>query len=288
MGLHCVGRRAALLGGLVSAIGAAAPRGTAIPIEVINGQCLVPVLLDGRPARLVLDTGSELTMVTRAAVARLGLRPDPWVSTTLRGAGGLLERHANVDIRTALAGTVPLFQRGPGSGLSLPVTSSDLGGADGLLGGDVLQHYTLDLDMPAARLALGAMHTPAHAVQLQPLRRVLLLAPVRLDGHSLVALVDTGASASLVNARGLYRLGLAPARLQQDPAAPLMALGGVSAARLHRFAELCIGPLCLAAPIVLTETVPEAAYDLVLGLDVLGRQRLLLSYPGLTLEFAGR
>jgi len=289
MELQSVGRRAALLGGLASLVAAAAPRATAIPIEVANGRCLVPVLLDGRPARMVLDTGAELTMVTRAAVARLGLRPDPWVSTTLRGAGGLVERHANVDIRVALAGPVALFQNRPGGGLNLPVTSSDLGGADGLLGGDILQHYTLDLDIPGATLALGAMHPPAappQAVKLQLLRRNLLLAPVLLDGHSLTALVDTGASASLLNARGLYRLGLVPAQVRQDPAIPMLTVGGESPARWHRFAELRVGPLSLRAPAVLTQTVPEAAYDLLLGLDVLGRQRLYLSYPSLTLAFA--
>jgi hypothetical protein len=33
------------------------------------------------------------------------------------------------------------------------------------------------------------------------------------------------------------------------------------------------------------EAVPSAAYDLVLGLDVLGRRRVVLSYGGLTLAF---
>ena len=78
-------RRAVLLSGLASLGASAAPSDAAIPIDVSNGSCLVPVLLDRRLARMRLDTGAEVTLVTHAAVARLGLRPDPWVGTTLRG-----------------------------------------------------------------------------------------------------------------------------------------------------------------------------------------------------------
>jgi predicted aspartyl protease len=284
-----IGRRAALLAGLASLGAAAAPGDIAIPIDVSGGRCLVPVRLDGRVARMILDTGAEISIVTGAAMARLGLRRDPWVGTTLRGAGGLVERRANVDVGVALLGGVKLIQHPPSSGLSLPVTSSDLGGADGLLGGDVLRHYVLDLDIPGARLALRGPETTPNSngdVKLQSLRGDLLLAPVVLDGHALTGLVDTGASVSLINARGLYRLGLVPALQLHDPAVPMLSVGGESIVRRRQFTELRIGALKLATPTILTEQVPEAAYDLVLGLDVLARQRLMLSYPGLKLRFA--
>jgi hypothetical protein len=236
---------------------------------------------------MLLDTGAELTILTSAAVARVGLRPDPWVSTSMRGAGGLVERRANVDVRMALAGTVPLFQRQPGAGLILPVTTSGLGGADGLLGGDVLRHCTIALDIQAARLSLNAAPPGAGAVRLQSLRRNLLLAPVELDGHRLLALVDTGASRSLINASGLYRLGLAPSLLAQNQPVPIQTVGGASIARPHRFATLRIGALTLAQPTLLTVPIPEPAFDLILGLDVLGRQPMRLSYTGMTLGFEG-
>jgi predicted aspartyl protease len=283
------GRRAALLGGLAS-LGAGAPPGDiAIQIDVSDGRCLVPVRLDGRAARMILDTGAEISVITGAAMARLRLRRDAWVGTTLRGAGGLVERRANVDVSVAQLGEVRLVQHLPVAGLSLPVTSSDLGGdADGLLGGDVLRHYEVDLDIPGARLALHGPEAPPRGdsgIKLQLLRGDLLLAPVTLDGHALTGLVDTGASTSLINARGLYRLGLVPALQVHDPAVPLLSVGGETIVRRRQFSELRLGALKLAAPTLLTEAVPEAAYDLVLGLDVLGLQRVRLSYPGLTLRF---
>ena len=287
MRVQCIGRRAVVLGGVAGLAAAAAPVAAVIPIEVVNRLCLVSVLLDGRVARMVLDTGAETTLVTRAAASRLGLRGDPWVSTTLRGAGGLLERHANVAVRQAVVGDFPLFQNRPGGGLSLPVTSADLGGADGLLGGDVLQHFTLVIDVPGGRVVLltaASVGRAAGAVPLTLLGRDLLLAPVTLDGHRLIALVDTGSSTSLLTARGMVRMGLAAGQTGADAVEALSGVGGRSAAVSHRFSAFRVGGVAVRDPVFFMEAVP-AAYDLVLGLDVLGRQQVVLSYGGLTLAF---
>ncbi len=288
MQLHRIGRRAALLGGLAGVTVAAGPVAAVVPIEVVDRRCLVSVLLDGHVARMVLDTGAEVTLVTRAAASRMGLRGDPWVSTTLRGAGGLLERHSNVAVRQAMVGDVPLLQGRPGGGLSVPVTSADLGGADGLLGGDVLQHFTLVIDVPGSRLALLTAPLAGRASGAAPLTllgRDLLLAPVTLDGHRLVALVDTGSSTSLLTARGMVRMGLAPGQTRGDAVEELSGVGGRSEVVSHRFSTFRIGGVTVRDPVFLTEAVPVAAYDLVLGIDVLGRQQVVLSYGGLTLAF---
>ena len=269
-----LGRRAAMLGGAAALMAAG---GAAIPLRIAHGACLVTVMLDGRGATMVLDTGAERSILTQEAAARLRLRRDPWIGTTLRGAGGKLERFANTAIGHAQAGGMALFQRAGSGGLSLPVTASDLDGADGLLGGDVLRHFTLVLDVPNARLVLLAA-AMGGGVPLTRLRGDLLLAPVLLDGRALVALVDTGASATLVNARGTHRLGLGETQTQGDAPAALAGIGGVSAARLHRFVRLRIGALSIEAPHLLVAPVPEAAYDMTLGLDVLGRQPVVISY----------
>jgi predicted aspartyl protease len=287
-----IGRRAAVLGSLAM-LAAAAPRphavATDIPIDIVGGRCFVRVRLDNRPATLLLDTGAETTLLCEAAANRLLLRPDAWVSTTLRGAGGLLERHANVDVRVAMAGAVRLFQNRNDAGLNLPVTTADLAGADGLLGGDVLRNFALDLDLPASRAALlpprAAPPMPG-AVRLQALRRTLLLAPVSLDGHALTALLDTGSSMSMLNARGLFRMGLAQPLAAPEFTAATHAVGGRSLGGTRRFAELRLGPLTVANPNLLLIAVPSAAYDLLLGLDVLGAQSLRLSYDDLALTFA--
>lgn len=284
-----IGRRAVLLAGLASL--SASPAWSApipIPMDLANGRCVVSVLLDGQPARMLLDTGAERSVVTPITAKRLGLQRDLWVDTTLRGAGGLLETHPNADVGSAIIGGTTLFQRPSSLGLSLSVANLDLGDADGLLGGDVLRHYTLDLDFPRAQLMLrpAKQSVPrTGVVQLSILRGDLLLGPVRLNGHSLLALVDTGASVSLINARGLYKLGLTPRQLDQDQALSTASLDGKLMGRAHCFTELCVGPLVVTKPFLMAAAVPELAFDLTLGIDVLGRQRLLLSYADLVLGF---
>jgi len=286
MNFSPIGRRAVLLAGLVNL--SASPAWAAIPLDLANGRCVVSVLLNGRPARMVLDTGAERTVVTPSTVQRLGLRKDIWVDSTMRGAGGMLETHANADVDWATIGGTALFQRPSTPGLSLSVANFDLGDADGLLGADVLRHYALDLDFPRAQLTLRPANQTVPrtgAVQLSPLHGDLLLAPVQLDGHSLLALVDTGASVSLINARGLYRLGLTPQQLEQDQPLSTTSLGGKFLGRMHRFAELRLGALTIIKPWMLAARIPELAFDLTLGLDVLGRQRVFLSYADLALDF---
>jgi predicted aspartyl protease len=276
-----------MLTGLASV--AAAPVGGTIPVEVAGGRCVVTVILDGRPARMILDTGAARSLITRAAALRLGLPFDHWVDTTLRDAGGRLQTHPNADIAAATLGEAPLYQRPTVRSLSLAVASADLGGADGLLGGDVLRHVTFCLDVPGARLTLGvAGRGPPRrgGVRLQTLWPDLLLAPVVLDGCGLLALVDTGSTASVINGRGLYRLGLTPARLARDPIVALAGVNGRLPARLHRFTELRLGSLTVGKPEFLASGVPEGGFDMILGLDILGQQKFCLSYGGLDLVFA--
>ncbi len=281
--------RRAVLAGAAACMGAGRPPDAAIAMQAAGGVFLVPVLLNGRPARMVLDTGAERSIITRAAAIRLGLPFDPWVETTMRGAGGQLERHPNADVRAATLGGMALSQRALQRGLSLAVTEFDIG-ADGLLGADVLRHFTLDFDAPRGRLALrpaGARPAPG-AVALTPLWPDRLLAPVTLNGQHLTALLDTGAGASLINARGLHRLGLAPAALATDAPASVAAIGGQLPARLHAFSELRLGGLIVQQPAILTADVPAPAFDMVLGLDLLGRQNMRLSWQPPTLAFVPR
>jgi predicted aspartyl protease len=73
-------------------------------MQFFNGRSLVLLLLEGKLTRMVLDTGAERSTITRAAAGRLGLTFDPRVETTMRGAGGQLERHPNAYVRPASIG----------------------------------------------------------------------------------------------------------------------------------------------------------------------------------------
>ena len=113
----------------------------------------------------------------------------------------------------------------------------------------------------------------------QPIGTAMVL-PVRLDGVKLQALLDTGASASVLTARGMIRLGLTPQRVAGDATAQARGIGPrATTMRLHRFATLQIGaeqehhPLLWAARI---RVVPFV--DMLLGADWLARQKVWISF----------
>ncbi len=232
---------------------------------------------------MLLDTGAERSVITRAAVARLKLALDPWVGSALRGAGGRIDEHQNAVVHTAMIGDTRLYQRAPGTALSLPVSALDLEGVDGLLGSDMLRHHSVTLDLAAGQLQFDAPPVSSARIRLEKFRLNLLLVPVTLDGHRLAALVDTGASISFINARGLFQLGLTAAALARDPVVQSAAIGGSFTARRHRFVSLKLGGLTIPNAELLAAEVPQPGFDMVLGLDALSRQPFTLSYEGLWL-----
>lgn len=267
------------------------PRGplATVPLQT-DGYCIVPVTLAGQSVRMVLDTGAERSVLTRATVARLGLSLDDWVGTSMRGAGGRLDQHRNVIVPSLALGGVPLYQREPRGPLSLPVMAVDLGPVAGLLGGDLLHRHTLDLDVPGGKLALLPPDTcpsGGEALNFSVLRRFLMLAQVTLDDRALHALIDTGAGSSLLNARGVHRMGLDQAAIARDPSHQAMGLGGNFEVKAHVFRSLSLGRLRIDAPSLAINAVPEAAFDMVLGMDMLKRARFIISYANQTLTLQG-
>lgn len=91
------------------------------------GRIWAPVIIDGKgPLRLVLDTGASRSALTPAALAKLGIQPDPERTVLLRGTTG-----------SARVPTVRVGQVGIGDMLAerqtMVVVSDAFGGADGVL-----------------------------------------------------------------------------------------------------------------------------------------------------------
>ena len=115
-------------------------------------------------------------------------------------------------------------------------------------------------------------------VTLERPRPYVILAPVQIDGRTLFAQFDTGASLSLVSRKGAARLGVAP-----EMTAPAPDARGVGrqalALRSRVFAQARLGPaeyhhvtLAFGAP------AGGFAFDMLLGMDLLHGQRMFISY----------
>jgi hypothetical protein len=161
--------------------------------------------------------------------------------------------------------------------------------ADGLLGRDYLSVFDLDVDMPDRVLGLEAVqgcsgrflpwNTPYAAVPVTEVVGAAVVMPVSLDGRPLRALLDTGASSSLLAAPGMFKLGLDVAHVAGDPSDVVNGLGPRSVVmRRHRFAALTVAgevtnsPEVWVAPVHLSPIV-----DMLLGMDWLIDHRIWIS-----------
>lgn len=254
----------------------------------------VPLEINGETAPFILDTGAARSVISEAAAARLGLARDEWVGTTMRGIGGI-GRRPNADPRTLTLGGVPLVRRTLSHDTSLAV-SPLLRGQDesprieGLLGRDFLASFDLDLDVPAHRLTLFTVQgcsgdflswKQAHSVLpvTEPADSALIV-PVVLNGTILRAMLDTGASASLLAAPGMHRLGVSLADVAADPGDTVRGVGPRAVImRRHVFRSMQVSGAVISDPAIWVSPVrlvPVA--DMLLGMDWASRQRLWISF----------
>jgi hypothetical protein len=269
------------------------PRG-AVPVEVVNGHPLATVDVNDSPATFVLDTGSERTLMGEEVVRRLGVARDSWVASAVRGISGIEER-PNALPRSLRLGDIVLRRRtllGDTSVTVGPLPDNELGGRPiaGLLGRDFLSPFDLDLNLPEHRLTLYDVEgcaalfvpwtTPYASIPAATPMDAALVVQVLVNGMPLRALLDTGASASLVTAAGMARLGLAQEALAADPGAEGRGVGPRPIMmHLHHFAELRVGPSVTQAPtlwVAPVHVVPTV--DMLLGMDWLRARHVWLSF----------
>lgn len=284
-----------LLGLHAAALGACSVQQRAtVPLQDIRGNLLVPVTVNGITTHFVLDTGAERSMVTPAAVQYLHLALSKWVGTTMQGIGGVVE-HPNADPRSLSIGGIALRRHTIAYDTSLtvgaiPLTKIAGERVSGLLGRDFLSPFDLELNPQAHTLTLYTVRgcsgpflpwkQPYVSIAAwRPMGSAMVL-PVWIDGVPLQALLDTGASSSMLTKRGMIRLGLTPARLAHDAAAHASGVGPrTTTAYRQRFATLRIGaelirdPLLWAAPV---RVIPFV--DMLLGADWLAAHRVWISF----------
>ena len=264
-----------------------------VPLGVSRGAITVPLKINGGAATFILDTGAQRSVVTQDAVDRLGLARDQWVGTTMNGVGGIQSR-PNADPTSLSLGGVPLVRRTltHDTSLTVGVLPHALAGnlvIDGLLGRDFLSLFDLDLDVPDRRLLLYRVSACSGrflpwtgdyaAIPATMPTDTALVVPVSLDGRPLRALLDTGASASLLSAPGMFKLGLTAAALDSDPADTVNGLGPRSVTvHRHQFHTLGVGAEVIDSPRVWVEPIRLAPIvDMLLGADWLAGRRVWIS-----------
>lgn len=266
---------------------------TEVKLEERHRLMLARVDVDGTPVPGILDTGAQTSAVTETLVSRLGLLGDPRHASLMSGVGG-----AGIARGDAL---VPQFALGgydTGDGhypvISVPLDTQDDAkpGADplgALIGADVLSHFDIDLDVAHHRailydparctMPLPDWDTPYTEVPVDIDWTGRILLPVTLDGHKLNAMLDSGATGTVLDLSAAEKLGLTKEVLAQEPGGEGFGAAGVNFQRVtHTFATMEIAGERFRDPKLSVLDRPLRDTDMLLGLDWLRDHRVWISY----------
>ncbi len=250
----------------------------------------VSATLQGQKVALLIDTGAFISAMSRNGVRRFGLRPAANGGFTLiKGIGGVTVAPM-VTVRDLSLG------RGIARRLDLPVAANFPRPVDGLpliglFGNDFLSNYDVDVDLPRQHFAL--YRATGCDVAMRPFDPPYFEVPfreqggqivldIRLNDRPMTAILDTGASATLIDRRQALAAGVTLDGLDADQVRN--AIGAdmhLVGARHHRFGSLEVGD----------ERMNNVHFDVgavgtgrtLLGRDFLRFNRVLISYPRHTL-----
>lgn len=242
----------------------------------------IPVLMDQTvPLTLVVDTGSDNTMLDEQAVGFHGATNEPVV---MRGIGGTrMGSYAFNRLQIGrLAGTLGAVTA------DVPWMRKD--GYSGLLGMDVLGAYDVDFNLAANELRLmktqGDCSKP-HAALAPALYEVPELPSsdgqpslhVTIAGQQLVAVLDTGAPDTVLSGRAARRLGLTGSQVAADETGYALGVGRrKEKAHRHLIDAIEIGDLILRhVPVTVLNAQFDEHVDMLLGMDFVRRVHLWLS-----------
>lgn len=260
-----------------------------VPLQPKGRVFTVPVIINGHSLDMVLDTGAAKSMLVDTSVQRFGIRQDGRTFSVLVGLnGGSLRADANID--SISLGGAPL------SVARMSVNSFNNSGVDGVLGLDVLKEFDLDIDAPHKTLALYQVRRcsaadppwsdPAVAIAGTSSFGSWLEMPIDIDGVRGNAVVDTGASYTMIMPGMMRRLDLTEQQLASDRTVTQHVIAGEDAtARFHRFGSIRLGPIVAhnVSILVLTKEPPALSggrrfSDAVIGQDVLRNRRIWFSF----------
>jgi len=167
------------------------------------------ITVNGQPRRFLLDTGGAFTAISMPLVTQMGLKP---VNGRIR-MYDTLGRSSDLQVTVDL-GIGPLNAKAQ----EIPV-NPNVQGVGGLLAGDVMQNYDIDIDFAARKLSYfltshcdgKVVYWPTTIIAAVPYHgwtrgNFHMNVPVKIDGHDVTATIDTGATSSTLDADTAHQL----------------------------------------------------------------------------------
>jgi predicted aspartyl protease len=254
----------------------------------VSGLVTIPVSIDGVAGRWMVDTGNAVSMISSTLVTQLGIKREPTLNIGVMMGGVPI-----YEVATVRSLVVAGVHAGP---FTLNIAPEQVLETDaiGMLAPDIMRNYDIDFDFAAGQMhILSPDHCPGHAVYWTKAgyARVPITldgtghitVPVVLDGHTLTAIVDTGAQNSAMGmslVKSLFGIG------EHDPALKLLgdsAINGLAKTTVYSypFKTLTFAGVKITDPdiTILKDTgLGDSSPDLLLGIETLRQLHLYIAY----------
>lgn len=253
-----------------------------LPIEAAHpGRVIVPGEIDGKPLRLIVDTGSPFSGLAQGVVDRLGIE-----TRIIAGhrpyfpyAGGEMKYY----VRTTAfkLGDMPAPR-------ALLFVMPGMQDADGLIGADFFRHFDVEFDFAHNKMNLFLPHRcPGKAVYWTDESSVAVIPfhmneadphirfDIALDGKNVPAVLDTGAPSTTINqVQAKVWFGL-------DENSPGMTAAKQTGAHIYHFKTLALEGVTIPNPEIFIHPLDlsrKLSDDSLFGMSMLRRFRLYIAY----------
>nr|WP_277924429.1 aspartyl protease family protein [Sphingomonas sp. CROZ-RG-20F-R02-07] len=246
-----------------------------IPVTMSGSKPIVTAQIEGHDARFILDSGAYYSTIAKATALEYGLSVHKAEGARLVGVGG------DTSLGVALANKFSI------AGVTLPHVAFGVGGSDmgyaGLLGQDILGIADVEYDLPHGfvRLMKGrdckdqgmaywAGSRPMTVVKLAAMQdgQRHTLGTISINGKTIQAMFDSGASSSLLTLAAARRIGVTPttAGVETDGFATGLGQGRVRQWKA-RFDSIDIGGEAIAKPWIGIMDQSLGEPDMLIGID---------------------
>ncbi len=258
-----------------------------LPVKMVGPRATTTVAIGGQSVPLTVDSGAFFSMLTEAAASQLGLN----VKRTPGGRIGGVVGNAEAGVTT-----VPRLQlfKGDLKNVAFIVGGNDPGfGTMGFMGRNILSNTDTEYDLAhgvirfvfpsddcaRANMAYWAGSSPVGVVELktdETSRTPAIRVEAKLNGHDVVAVLDTGASTTVVSAQAARRADV-PER-DWKPAGAIVGVGrGLSQEWTVPFEKFEVGGEAIAHNRLQVADIDLRNADMLLGVDFFLSHRIYVS-----------
>lgn len=189
-----------------------------LPVTIVARQPIVAAQINGRDARLILDSGAFFSTIAKANALEYGLSIKPIApGVRLQGLGG------DTSLGVATAKTFRI------AGQTVSNVQFAVGGSDtsyaGLLGQNILGVADVEYDLPHGIVRIMKSHDcsgvgmaywagtkPFTMIEIEPraFSQQHTIGTVKINGKKIKATFDTGADSSMLTLAAARRIGITP------------------------------------------------------------------------------